>query len=212
MLLPADTDVGEATLVTIRSASVAVATISAAVAVLFVVFGSLVAELTVTVSLIAVPAGVPAVTLRITGKLADPTAKLGLVQLIVPALPTVGRVQDHPLGIGVNETKVVFAGVTSVKVAVLAALGPPLVNTCVYVMLFPACTGTGLAELVTERAAELATSTLEEAELLPVLGSPVAEKTDAVSAITVPGATVVATLTTKVNVAVPTGRLAMLQV
>jgi hypothetical protein len=66
--------------------------------------------------------------------------------------------------------------------------------------------------LVTERAAELATCTLDEAVLFPVLGSPVAEETDAVSAITVPGATVVATFTTKANVAVPTGRLAMLQV
>jgi hypothetical protein len=125
-------------LVTIKSASVAVATTSAAVAVLFDVFESPVVELTVTVSLIAVPAAVPAVTFKITGKLADPTAKLGFVQLIVPALPTVGRVQDHPLGIGVSETKVVFAGVISVKVAVAAALGPLLVNTCVYVMLFPA--------------------------------------------------------------------------
>jgi hypothetical protein len=79
-------------------------------------------------------------------------------------------------------------------------------------MLFPACTGTGLAELVTERSAELATCTLEEAVLLPVFGSPVAEETDAISLMVVPDATVVGTLTTKVNVAVPTGRLAMLQV
>ena len=122
---------GEATLVTIRSDSVAVATISVAVALLLAVLGSEVEELIVAVSLIAVPAGVPAVTLRITGKLADPAAKLGFVQLIVPALPTVGRVQDHPVGIGVNEKNVVFAGVVSVKVAVVATLGPLLVTICV---------------------------------------------------------------------------------
>jgi len=79
-------------------------------------------------------------------------------------------------------------------------------------MLFPACTGTGLAELVTARAAEPATCTLEEAVLFPLFGSLVAEETDAVSAIIEPGATVAGTLTTNGNVAVPTRRLAMLHV
>ncbi len=100
---------------------------SAAIALLLVVLGSEVKELTVAVSLIAVPAGVPAVTFRITGKLAVPAAKLG----IVPAFPAIGVVQDHPVGNGVSEKKVVFAGVVSVKVAVVAALGPLLVTTCV---------------------------------------------------------------------------------
>jgi len=98
---------------------------------LFAEFGSRVAEPTVTVSFTGVPAAVPAVTVNTTGKLAVPGAKLGFVQLIVPGFPTVGVVQDHPLGIGAREKKVVLGGVVSVKVALAAALGPPFVTTCV---------------------------------------------------------------------------------
>jgi len=58
-LLPAATEDGEAVLVVIRSACVDRATTSAAVALLFAVFGSAIAEFTVAVSLIAVPAAVP---------------------------------------------------------------------------------------------------------------------------------------------------------
>jgi hypothetical protein len=116
--------------VVIRSACVAVATTSAAVALLFPELGSVVAELTVAVSLMAVPAGVPAVTFTTAGKLAEPVAKLGFVQVIVPALPATGRVQDHPPGIGVNDTNVVLGGVFSVKLALVAALGPALLTTC----------------------------------------------------------------------------------
>jgi len=59
-------------------------------------------ELTVAVSLIAVPCTVPAVTCTTTGKLALPTARLGFVHVIVPAVPAVGRVQDQPVGMGVS--------------------------------------------------------------------------------------------------------------
>lgn len=93
--------------------------------------GSDVDELTEAVSLIAVPAAVPAVTLSATVKLAEPAAKLGLVQLIVPALPTVGVLQDQPAGSAPMEKNVVFAGVVSVKLAPVAMLGPALVTTCV---------------------------------------------------------------------------------
>ena len=55
-LLPGATDVGRAEFVVIRSACVARATTSAAVAVLFDVLGSLIVEFTLTVSLIGVPA------------------------------------------------------------------------------------------------------------------------------------------------------------
>ena len=106
-----------------------VATTSLAVALLFAVLGSVVLELMVAVSLMAVPAAVPAVTFTTTGKLAVPTAKLGLVQVMVPAAPTAGRVQDHPVGIGVSCTNVVSGGVFSVKVAAAAGLGPALVTT-----------------------------------------------------------------------------------
>ena len=50
-------------MVTIRSTCVAVATTSEATAVLFAEFGSVVDDVTVAVSLTAVPATVPAVTL-----------------------------------------------------------------------------------------------------------------------------------------------------
>ena len=114
-----------------RSAWVAPATTSAAVAALFAELGSGVVEFTSAVSLIAVPAAVPAVTFTTTVKVTVPVAKLGLVQVIVPALPTAGRMQDQPLGIGVKETNVVFVGVVSVKVAAVAVLGPALATTCV---------------------------------------------------------------------------------
>jgi len=93
--------------------------------------GSVVVELTVAVSLIAVPAAVPAATPRITGKLAVPVAKLGLVQVMLPVPPAVGSMQDHPPGIGVNDTNVVFGGVVSVKLTPVAVLGPALRTTWV---------------------------------------------------------------------------------
>ena len=130
-MLPAATDVGVAVLVVIRSAWVAVATTSAAVAVLLAELGSVVVELTVAVSLIAVPAAVPAATPTITGKLAVPVAKLGLVQVMLPVPPAVGSMQDHPPGIGVNDTNVVFGGVVSVKLTPVAVLGPALRTTWV---------------------------------------------------------------------------------
>ncbi len=127
-LLPEATEVGDAVLVVTRSAWVAVATTSAAVAALFDVFGSEIAELTTAVSLIAVPAAVPTFTLRATVNVADPTAKLGSVQVIVPEVPTAGVMQDQPAGI-VTDWNVVFPGVVSVRVAVVAVLGPALATT-----------------------------------------------------------------------------------
>jgi hypothetical protein len=73
-----------------------------------------------------------------------------------------------------------------------------------------ACTGTGVSVFVTDKAAKLATCTLAEAVLLPLLGSLVLELIEAVSAIVVPAVAVVGTLTTKAKVAVPlAARLAM---
>ena len=97
-LLPAETDVGDATFVATRSAWVDVATTSVAVAELLPAFGSVVVELTLAVSLIAVPAAVPAVTCRPMVKVADPLLKLAFVQVMVPVEPTAGVVQDHPAG------------------------------------------------------------------------------------------------------------------
>lgn len=129
-MLPAATDVAEGELVATRSASVARATTSAAVAVLFAELGSAVVALTVAASLIAVPCAVPALTFTPTVNVPAPGASLGFVQVMVPVAPTAGVTQDHPAG---NETdwKVVFGGVTSVKLALVAALGPLLVTTWV---------------------------------------------------------------------------------
>src|SRR5271165_4783210 len=79
-------------------------------------------------------------------------------------------------------------------------------------MLLPACTGTGLAALVTARSAESATCTFTVAELLVEFGSVVgASLTESVSVIVVPVAVPAFTFTTKVNVAeVLAARVAML--
>lgn len=122
-LLPAATDVGEAEFVTVMSDCVAPATISAAVALLFAVFGSAVAELTLTVSLIGVPAAVPAVTVTLKVIVAVPGAKLGSVQVSAAS-----GVQFHPAG-PASETAVVCAGSISVRVTAVAVLGPALVTT-----------------------------------------------------------------------------------
>ena len=63
-MLPAETEVELGVLVATKSACVANATTSEAVAVLFAVFGSVIDEVTLAVWLMAVPAGVPAVTVK----------------------------------------------------------------------------------------------------------------------------------------------------
>ena len=89
-MLPAATEAGAAELATIRSACPAPATMSAALAVLFEEFGSVVDELTVTVSVIRVPAAVPTFTCTTREKLAVPGARLGLVQTMIPDPPIAG--------------------------------------------------------------------------------------------------------------------------
>lgn len=187
---------GEAVLVTTRSAWVAVATTSDATALLFVEFGSAVDEVTLAVSLIAVPAAVPAVTVTtyvmVTG---EPGAKLGFVHV------RVARVQVQPAG-PVSDTPVVLAGAVSERVTLVAFPGPALVTTCVYVIGAPAWTGTGFGVFVTERSAEFPTGTLTVALLLPLLGSAVVELTESVWVMIVPDATFGSTVTTKVKFAV----------
>ena len=64
-----------------------------------------------------------------------------------------GQVQVPPPEVTTaTETKIVFAGVGSVKVAVLQLLGPLFVTTWVYVILLPASTGLGLPLFVTARS------------------------------------------------------------
>jgi hypothetical protein len=63
-------------------------------------------------------------------KVDDPGAKLGFVQVIVPVPFTAGVVHDHPAGI-VIDWNVVFGGVVSVMLTVVAVLGPLFVTTWV---------------------------------------------------------------------------------
>jgi hypothetical protein len=164
--------------------------------VLFAELESLVVVVTVDVSLIAVPAAVPAVTWTVKVIVAgEPAASAGLEQV------SVARVQVHPAG-PVRDTDVVLAGSVSVRTTPVAPLGPALLTTCVYVIVLPACTGTGLGVFVTETSAVLATGTFTDALLFPLFGSPVDEETESVWVITVPVATFALTFTTKVKLAV----------
>jgi UDP-3-O-[3-hydroxymyristoyl] glucosamine N-acyltransferase len=127
MLFPAVTGFGLAEFVTLRSACVVLATPIVTVAELLAVFVSLVDVATIAVSVMIVPAAVPALTVTTTGNvLIEPGATVGLVQLMDPAV-----VQIHPVGTGLSETKVVLAGNASVNVALAQLLGPELVTTCV---------------------------------------------------------------------------------
>src|SRR5262249_47958874 len=89
---------------------------------------SCVALVTVAVSAIIVPFGVPAVTFTTNVKLATAFgAKVAIVQVRLPVPPTGGSVQAHPAGV-TAETKVVFVGTASVKLTVAALPGPLLVT------------------------------------------------------------------------------------
>jgi hypothetical protein len=61
-------------------------------------------------------------------KVADPAAKVGSVQVIAPVAPVAGVIHDHPAGGVPMETNVALAGVTSVRLAAVAVLGPALVT------------------------------------------------------------------------------------
>ena len=124
---------------------------------------------------------------------------------------SVARVHVHPAG-PVSDTAVVFAGSVSVRTTLVAPLGPALLTTCVYVMLFPACTGTGLGVFVTETSAVLATGTLTAALLFPLFGSPVDDETESVCVITVPDATFALTFTTNVKFAVVAAAIVVVSV
>jgi hypothetical protein len=120
-------------------------------AVLLLRTGSVTEELTLAVSLIGVPAAVPAFTFTTYVMVAGaPGARLGSVQI------SVIRVQVHPAG-PVSDTEMVFAGSALLRVTDVAALGPLLVTTWVYVIWVFANTGTGLGVFVIERSAESAT-------------------------------------------------------
>src|SRR5580692_7251256 len=88
-------------------------------------------ELTVTVSEIVVPAAVPAVTFTTNSTVPlVPAGAAGPLQVTLPVAPTASDVHVVPGG-GVMETNVVFGGVVSTRVGLLAVPVPTLVATCV---------------------------------------------------------------------------------
>src|SRR5882672_8358344 len=122
MFDPAVTEAADGVLVIARSDCPAVATVVVVITVLFVSFVS-VAELTVTVSVIVVPEGVPGLTCTIGWKFVTPGAKLAIMQVSVPLPPTTRLLQAQPTG-GTNDRKLVLAGMSSVNVTFAALLGP----------------------------------------------------------------------------------------
>jgi uncharacterized membrane protein len=110
-------------------------------------------------------------------------AKLGQVHVPPPVVVTA------------TETKVVLAGVASLKVAVVQLLGPLLVMVCVYVIVFPAVAGLGDPLFVTVRSHTSATVVVTVVLLLAEVGSLVDDVTEEFPVI-VPAAIVGATFTT----------------
>jgi len=206
-VFPAVTEAGPE-FVTLRSACTADVTAIFTVAVLLFVFVSLVADATVTVSVMMVPASVPAATLYTTVRVpVEPGGTLGLVhergalfgQVHVPP-PVVTTAAD---------TKLVFAGVGSVRVAVEQLLGPPFVMTCVYVMLLPASTGLGVPAFVTPKSQRVPTPVMTVVVLLPRFGSDVVAVTEEF-AVTGPPVVLGGTLTTiTMSAEVPEPRFAV---
>src|SRR5579863_9589729 len=79
-------------------------------------------------------------------------------------------------------------------------------------MLVFASTGTGLAEFVTDRSAESATSRFTVALLFALVGSPVVDVTESVWVMVVPDATLLFTFTMKVKFAVVTAVIVVVSV
>ena len=86
-----------------------------------------------------------------------PDASVPIVHVTFPPEPGLG--QFHAVPLCANETNVVFVGMASLNVTVVADEGPSFVTVTVYVMLFPACTGFGAPELVTTMFAVFAAAT-----------------------------------------------------
>src|SRR5262249_37126845 len=198
MLLLSVTGLGLAELVTERSAWPAVATTTEAVASLLLGLGSVVDELTLAVSLMTVPAAVPAATLSWKLNVAEPPEARDPVEQVRTLEMTE---HDQPTTIG-TVTRVVLAGMGSVKATLVAAAAPLFRTTTTSLMLLPASTGFGEFVLVMERSAVVDRPTVvcTVAELLERSGSTVPEPALTTSVITVPAATPVLTATVTVNV------------
>src|SRR5271156_5214343 len=118
MFDPAATGFGVPLLVTIRSHT----SLTLVVTIVVLVFTEFDAD-SVEVAVIAGATTVGATFTTTTISAVSPTAKLGSVQVTFPVEPTAGVVQVHPAG-AITDANVVFAGVASVKFAVVAAAGP----------------------------------------------------------------------------------------
>ena len=156
-----------------------------------------------SVSVMVVPTGVAEGTFTIKVNAAvPPLASELMVQFTLPVPLTAGVVQLQPAGL-VIDAKVVLVGTASENVTVVAVAGPLFFSDCVYVMVEPAATVVGEAELVTAISALVAadTSVLTVAVLLERVLSSVEELTESVSVMVVPVGTLAPTCTTKVNVA-----------
>ena len=122
---------GAAELVTAMFAEAGLATRVFTVAVLFARLLSLVPELTESVSLMVVPLGVATPTWTTSVKVESAFMLFdGKVQEIFPPDPTAGVVQVQ-VGGDAKETKVVLAGMASLKTTFRADCGPLLFTVCV---------------------------------------------------------------------------------
>src|SRR6266498_4446414 len=191
--------------------SAATPTTVVVLAVLFAEFGSVVEEDTVAVFPITVPLGVPELTFTTSVNDAELNgASVAIVQVWVPVPPTASGEQLHPAA-GVTETKVVLAGITSLRMTDVAVCGPSFRTVRLYVMLPPTATGSGESDFRTRRFAPALTVVVALAELLAVTASS-GEVTLAVLVMIVPFGVAAATLRTKVIVLVPTGTEGLVQV
>src|SRR5258708_5671431 len=130
MFCPAFTGFGLAEFVTLRSACVAPAPAIMLVAALLFGFVSCVAVATGAVSVMMVPAGVPAFTLEMA--VTVPVERGGTLGFVQDTGDELGQVQvPPPVVTTATDTNVVLRGNASLNVAAPQLLGPEFVMTCV---------------------------------------------------------------------------------
>lgn len=121
---------GDAVFVIVTSAVEGVPTTDVAEAVLLAGVGSVVVEVTVAVFVMLVPIGLAGLIITMIVKFATPAAGSDAIEHVtVPVAPPAGVVHKK-VGPAVwdSETKVVFAGMTSVSVTAAASDGPLFVT------------------------------------------------------------------------------------
>jgi hypothetical protein len=163
----------------ISALPVAATVVVAVIFVLLLLLGSVVVAVAEAASVMIVPAAVPAFTCTVSVKVAVPVlaSAVVFVQVTVPVAPTAGVAHVQPVTAG-KAWKVVFAGIASVKVTVVALAGPLLVSTWVYVIGSPARTDVTEGVFVIERSASpvIETFVIVVALLLAGIGSVVVDE------------------------------------